>query len=245
MPDASRHPRPPASNGLSTEKCMRGEKRSQVTLGPALPKPSRQSGSGTRPPVAGGLAAQRDVVERIRVPGCRRISRGRCPAVPISENARPCLAEVGKSISITVLTAPWQKVPAAFERPCTPAGGAALSTMPDMLRRRALPAGRLAALGATRGFATGRQGAPASERRRSRAKPRPIAAPAQPAQGAHSAPRREWRGAMGPPQTDAGGLGRSPIWRMLRTARLGVSGAGQWVPANGRRGLGAQPHPIN
>ena len=30
-------------------------------------------------------------------------------------------------------------------------------------------------------------------------------------QGAHSAPRREWRGAQGSPQTDAGGAGRSPV----------------------------------
>ena len=30
-------------------------------------------------------------------------------------------------------------------------------------------------------------------------------------QGAHRAPRREWRGAKGSPQTDAGGSGRSPV----------------------------------
>ena len=30
-------------------------------------------------------------------------------------------------------------------------------------------------------------------------------------QGAHSAPRREWRGAAGSPQADAGGSGRSPV----------------------------------
>ena len=30
-------------------------------------------------------------------------------------------------------------------------------------------------------------------------------------EGAHGAPRRERRGAMGSPQADAGGLGRSPI----------------------------------
>ena len=39
----------------------------------------------------------------------------------------------------------------------------------------------------------------------------PLPAPAQPAQGAHGAPRRKRRGAMGSPQADAGGLGRSPI----------------------------------
>ncbi len=33
----------------------------------------------------------------------------------------------------------------------------------------------------------------------------------QPAQGAHSAPRRERRGAAGPPQADAGGSGQGPV----------------------------------
>ena len=39
----------------------------------------------------------------------------------------------------------------------------------------------------------------------------PVARPLNGGQGEHSAPRRERRGAMGSPQADAGGLGRSPI----------------------------------
>ena len=61
-------------------------------------------------------------------------------------------------------------------------------------------------------------------------------------QGAHGAPRRERRGAKGSPQVDAGGLGRSPIWRRPRTARLGGSGAGRRGPRKrDAGGLGRSP----
>ena len=51
---------------------------------------------------------------------------------------------------------PVAKVPAAFERRCIPPDCVApRSNMPNILPRRALSGGRLAALGATRGFTTG------------------------------------------------------------------------------------------
>ena len=54
---------------------------------------------------------------------------------------------------------PVAKVPAAFERRCIPPDCVApRSNMPNILPRRALSGGRLAALGATRGFTTGCQG---------------------------------------------------------------------------------------
>ena len=54
---------------------------------------------------------------------------------------------------------PVAKVPAAFERRCIPPDCVApRSNMPNILPRPALSGGRLAALGATRGFTTGCQG---------------------------------------------------------------------------------------
>ena len=83
----------------------------------------------------------------------------------------------------------------------------------------AAPSGGGRAQRASAGVARG-EGAPANGRRGFGAQPHLEEA-------AHSAPRREWRGAKGSPRTDAGGLGRSPIWRRPRTARLGGSGAGR------------------
>ena len=52
---------------------------------------------------------------------------------------------------------PWQKAPLHLSGAASRVDGVApRSNMPDMLPRRALPRGRLAALGATRGFTTDR-----------------------------------------------------------------------------------------
>ena len=75
-------------------------------------------------------------------------------------------------------------------------------------------------------------GVPANGRRGFGATPHLIAAPAQPAQAAHSAARREWRGAMGSPQTDAGGSGQRPIGRPAQSAHSAALARGDGVPAN-------------
>src|SRR5215203_3199997 len=62
--------------------------------------------------------------------------------------------------------------PAAFGRRCIPAGCVLRQILPDILSRRALPSGRLAALGATPGLASRAAGPSAAARSRARESPR-------------------------------------------------------------------------
>ncbi len=71
----------------------------------------------------------------------------------------PVLAFILPAPGVVEAWQPVAKAPAAFERRCIPPGCVApRSNMADMLPRRALPGGRLAALGARGGSATDRQG---------------------------------------------------------------------------------------
>ena len=71
----------------------------------------------------------------------------------------PCHPPSPSTTCVAPPEQPVAKVPAAFERRCIPPDCVApRSNMPNILPRRALSGGHLAALGATRGFTTGCEG---------------------------------------------------------------------------------------